>query len=204
MKFSVFMSGLVDGFKLMVPAVTVLIFAWTLKGVGDVLEIGTFVGGAVGSHAAASLLAPAIMFLVALFLGFSTGTSWGTFAILVPIVVSLFSGANLEMMIISVSAVLAGAVCGDHVSPISDTTIMSSAGAQCNHINHVQTQMQYAMVVAGVCVIGYIIAAVCKNWIIALVASLAILIGALYLIRWLLDKKNAGKADDGEAASADA
>ena len=190
-KFKDFMNCVPEGFKLMIPAIMVLILAWTLKGVGDALEIGSFVRGVVGESATASFIMPAIMFLVALFLGFSTGTSWGTFAILVPIVVSMFSAANMEMMIISVSAVLAGAVCGDHVSPISDTTVMSSAGAQCNHINHVTTQMQYAMVVAAVCVVGYIIAALTKNWIITLIISFAILIGTLFIIRSLLDKKAA-------------
>ena len=149
--FKGFMDSLTEGFKLMVPAVTVLVFAWSLKGVGDALGIAAFVEGLVGSNASASIVIPALMFAVAIFLAFSTGTSWGTFAILVPIVVALFeSGANMEMMIISVSAVLAGAVCGDHISPISDTTVMSSAGAQSNHINHVSTQMQYALPVPTV------------------------------------------------------
>ena len=141
--FKGFMDSFVDGFKLMIPAVAILIFAWSLKGVGDALGIAAFVEGMVDSHAAASAVVPAVMFAVAVFLSFSTGTSWGTFAILVPIVVAMFSSAgNLEMMIIAVSAVLAGAVCGDHVSPISDTTVMSSAGAQSNHMNHVSTQME--------------------------------------------------------------
>ena len=142
-QFKEFMDSLVEGFKLMIPAVMVLILAWTLKGVGDALCLGDFVSSVVGGNASASFLVPVIMFAVGLFLGFSTGTSWGTFAILIPIVTALFDGQNLEMMIISVSAVLAGAVCGDHVSPISDTTIMSSAGAQSNHMNHVSTQLQY-------------------------------------------------------------
>lgn len=130
---------------MMIPAIAILIFAWSLKGMGDALEISTFVKNIVGSNASASVILPAILFVVAVFLSFSTGTSWGTFAILVPIAIAMFPGSeNLQMMIISVSAVLAGAVCGDHVSPISDTTVMSSAGAQSNHINHVTTQMQYA------------------------------------------------------------
>ena len=181
--FKEFMNSLVEGFKLMIPAVMVLILACTLKGVGDALCLGDFVKGVVGSNASASILIPVIMFAVGLFLGFSTGTSWGTFAILIPIVIALFGGQNLEMMIISVSAVLAGAVCGDHVSPISDTTIMSSAGAQSNHINHVSTQMQYAMVVAAVSAVGYVIAGLCKNWIITLVLSLVILVAVLEVIR---------------------
>ncbi|MBO5372014.1 MAG: Na+/H+ antiporter NhaC family protein [Lachnospiraceae bacterium] len=181
--FKNFMGALPEGAKLMTPAILILTFAWTLKGMGDNLGISDFVNNTVGANATASAIIPASMFAIALFLAFSTGTSWGTFAILVPIVVSMYAGFDEEMMIIAVSAVLAGAVCGDHVSPISDTTIMSSSGAQCNHINHVQTQMQYAMVVAVVCIVGYIIAGVSKNWVIALGSSAAILIFVLYLIR---------------------
>ena len=175
----------------MIPAVMVLILAWTLKGVGDALCLGDFVSSVVGNNASASFLVPVIMFAVGLFLGFSTGTSWGTFAILIPIVVALFGGQNLEMMIISVSAVLAGAVCGDHVSPISDTTIMSSAGAQSNHINHVSTQMQYAMVVVGACIVGYIIAGLTKSWWISLLASLVLLVIVLEVIRYFSLKEDA-------------
>lgn len=182
--FKGFMDSFVEGFKLMIPAVAILIFAWSLKGVGDALGIASFVEGVVGSHASASVIVPAIMFAIAVFLSFSTGTSWGTFAILVPIVVALFSsGNNLEMMIISVSAVLAGAVCGDHVSPISDTTVMSSAGAQSNHMNHVSTQMQYAAVVAAVCIVGYIIAGIVRVWWIVLGISLVLLLVVLTVMK---------------------
>ena len=182
--FKGFMDSLAEGFKLMVPAVTILVFAWSLKGVGDALGIASFVEGIVGANATASVVIPAVMFLVAIFLAFSTGTSWGTFAILVPIVVAMFeSSQNMEMMIIAVSAVLAGAVCGDHISPISDTTVMSSAGAQSNHINHVSTQMQYAVPVAVVCVFGYVIAGIVQNWIISLGISLVCLVIALEVIR---------------------
>ena len=183
--FKEFMDSLVEGFKLMIPAVMVLILAWTLKGVGDALCLGDFVSGVVGGNASASFLVPVIMFAVGLFLGFSTGTSWGTFAILIPIVVALFGGQNLEMMIISVSAVLAGAVCGDHVSPISDTTIMSSAGAQSNHMNHVSTQMQYAMVVVAVSAVGYIISGLTQSWWISLLISVVLLVMVLEVIRAL-------------------
>ena len=190
--FKGFMESLAEGFKLMVPAVTILVFAWSLKGVGDALGIGTFVEGLVGGNASASAIVPAIMFVTAIFLAFSTGTSWGTFAILVPIVVALFENAgNLEMMIIAVSAVLAGAVCGDHISPISDTTVMSSAGAQSNHINHVSTQMQYAMIVAGVCVIGYILAGIIKIWWVVLGISLVLLILVLKAMEIVTKGKNA-------------
>lgn len=191
--FKGFMDSLVDGFKLMVPAVTILIFAWSLKGVGDALGLAEFVGDLVGANASANIFVPAIMFIVAVFLSFSTGTSWGTFAILVPIATALFSGStNLEMMIISVSAVLAGAVCGDHVSPISDTTVMSSAGAQSNHINHVSTQMQYALLVAAVSLVGYVIAGIVQIWWITLGISLILLLGVLFGMRAFLtarDKK---------------
>lgn len=192
--FTGFTSSLVDGFKLMLPAVMVLIFAWGLKGVGDLLQLGDFVGGIVGANASASFIIPAVMFLVGMFLGFSTGTSWGTFAILIPIVTSMFGAGNIEMMIISISAVLAGAVCGDHISPISDTTVMSSAGAQSNHINHVQTQMPYALLVAGVSFVGYIIAALTENWIISLAVSTVLLLGALYGIRVLAKRRKNAKA----------
>ena len=195
--FRGFMDSFVEGFKLMIPAVAILIFAWSLKGMGDALGIADFVGGIVGANASASVAIPAIMFAVAIFLAFSTGTSWGTFAILVPIVVAMFSSANnMEMMVIAVSAVLAGAVCGDHISPISDTTVMSSAGAQSNHINHVSTQMQYAMVVAIVCVVGYIIAGFVKVWWITLLLSLAILFIVLSLMKKFTPKCDVVNADD--------
>lgn len=182
--FKGFMDGLAEGFKLMVPAVTILIFAWSLKGMGDALGLADFVGHAVGDNASASIFIPVVMFAAAVFLSFSTGTSWGTFAILVPIATALFSGGgDIEMMVISVSAVLAGAVCGDHVSPISDTTVMSSAGAQSNHINHVSTQMQYAAVVAAVCIVGYLIAGLIHVWWIVLGISVLLLVGALTIIR---------------------
>lgn len=182
--FKGFMDGLAEGFKLMVPAVTILIFAWSLKGMGDALGLADFVGHAVGDNASASIFIPVVMFAAAVFLSFSTGTSWGTFAILVPIATALFSGGgDIEMMVISVSAVLAGAVCGDHVSPISDTTVMSSAGAQSNHINHVSTQMQYAAVVAAVCIVGYLIAGLIHVWWIVLGISVLLLVGALTVIR---------------------
>ena len=182
--FKGFMDSFVEGFRLMIPAVAILIFAWTLKGVSDTLGLAECVGGVVGAHTSAGVIIPAVMFMVGVFLAFSTGTSWGTFAILVPIVVAMFPDAKqLEMMIISVSAVLAGAVCGDHVSPISDTTVMSSAGAQSNHINHVSTQMQYAAVVAVVCVIGYVIAGFVRIWWITLAVSVAMLLVVLTFMR---------------------
>ena len=198
--FKGFMDSFVEGFRLMIPAVAILIFAWSLKGLGDALGIASFVESVVGSNTSASVFIPAIMFLVAIFLAFSTGTSWGTFAILVPIVIAMFPGAdNIEMMIIAVSAVLAGAVCGDHVSPISDTTVMSSAGAQSNHINHVSTQMQYAMVVAIVCFVGYLIAGIVKTWWLSLGVSLILLLIVLTVMKRWTEAKY-GKVADSEKA----
>ena len=189
--FKGFMDSFVEGFKMMIPAIAILIFAWSLKGMGDALEISTFVKNVVGSNTSASVILPAILFLVAIFLSFSTGTSWGTFAILVPIAIAMFPGADsLQMMIISVSAVLAGAVCGDHVSPISDTTVMSSAGAQSNHINHVTTQMQYAAVVAVVSFIGYIIAGFVHIWWVVLGISLILLLITLTVIKKISSSKD--------------
>mgnify|MGYP005762730879 CR=1 FL=1 len=185
MTFKDFMDSFIEGFRLMIPAIAILVFAWSLKGIGDSLEIGSFVERVVGQNASASIFIPAIIFVIAIFLAFSTGTSWGTFAILVPIVIAMFPAqGHLEMMIISVSAVLAGAVCGDHVSPISDTTVMSSAGAQSNHMNHVSTQLPYAMVVATVCFVGYILAAVIQVWWIVLLLSAAMLLIVLTVMRW--------------------
>ena len=182
--FKGFMDSFVEGFKMMIPAIGILIFAWSLKGMGDALEIASFVENLVGSNASASVLLPAILFLVAIFLSFSTGTSWGTFAILVPIAIAMFPGAdNMQMMIIAVASVLSGAVCGDHVSPISDTTVMSSAGAQSNHINHVTTQMQYAVVVAVVSAIGYVFAGFVHIWWLVLGISAVLLLVVLFVIK---------------------
>ena len=134
---------------------------------------------------------PLVIFCIAIFIAFSSGTSWGTFAILVPIVINMFAESDQKMMIIAVSSVLAGAVCGDHLSPISDTTIMSSSGAQSNHINHVQTQMQYAFVVVAVCIVGYLLAGFTKNWWLTLGCSLALLTAVLLVIRKISMKNDA-------------
>ena len=188
--FKGFMDSLADGFKLMVPAVTILIFAWSLKGMGDALGLADFVGHVVGDNASASIFIPAVLFAAAVFLSFSTGTSWGTFAILVPIATAMFSGgADMQMMVISVSAVLAGAVCGDHVSPISDTTVMSSAGAQSNHINHVSTQMQYAAIVTVISFAGYIFAGFVHVWWVVLGTSLIVLLAVLTGMKTYLGRK---------------
>ena len=152
------MDCLVDGFRAMVPAILILTMAWTLKSMTDSLGAKEFVAMSMKSVAGDFIsLLPAVIFLVACFLAFATGTSWGTFGILIPIVVAVFEGSNYELMIISISACMAGAVCGDHCSPISDTTIMASAGAECDHVNHVSTQLPYAIVAAAVSFFSFII-----------------------------------------------
>ena len=133
---------------------------------------------------------PAIIFLVGCFLAFATGTSWGTFGILIPIVVAVFANSNHELMIISISACMAGAVCGDHCSPISDTTIMASAGAQCKHINHVNTQLPYAIIVAVISFITYIIAGFAQSALISLPIGIVLMLGTLFVIKKLSSGKN--------------
>ena len=189
--FKTAMNCVSKGFCAMVPAIIILVFAWTLGGITrGMLGADIFVKLAIG-EAAASLqaLLPAVIFLIALGLAFATGTSWGTFGILLPIVITVFSGAG-EIMIIAMSACLAGAVCGDHCSPISDTTIMASAGAQCNHVNHVSTQLPYALTVAGVSVVAYILAGLIQNWLIVLPIAIVLMIATLAVIK-AATKKNA-------------
>ena len=183
-----FTESLADGFKLMVSAMLILTFAWTLSGVTNNLGAKVFVAEFVRVSAAgmANLL-PAIVFIIAVFLAFATGTSWGTFGVLLPIVCSVFPSG--ELMIIAVSACLAGAVCGDHCSPISDTTIMASTGGQCDHINHVSTQLPYAMVAAGVSFVGFILAGYIQNALIVLPISLVLLFAVLLVIRAVQKKK---------------
>ena len=158
--FEEFASCIPEGFKAMVAPIMILTFAWTLSGMTGLLGAKFYVQGIVASSAGAlKMFLPAIVFLVGVFLAFATGTSWGTFAILIPIVCTVFQGANTyEMLVISISACLAGAVCGDHCSPISDTTIMASAGAHSDHVNHVSTQLPYAMTAAAVSFVGYLLA----------------------------------------------
>ena len=176
-----------EGFKAMVPAILILTFAWTLKGMTDSLGAKEYVAGLVGGISGPWLaLFPAVVFIVGAFLAFATGTSWGTFGILIPIVVSTFSGTNHTMMIISISACLAGAVCGDHCSPISDTTIMASAGAQCSHINHVSTQLPYVLVVAVVSCITYIIAGLVQSPVLPLIIGIVLMVGTLFGIKYLM------------------
>ena len=177
-------KGSASGIVNLLPAILILTFAWTLKAMTDSLGAAPFVASVMNSAAGGLMnLLPAIIFLVGCFLAFATGTSWGTFGILIPIVVAVFQGTNETMMIISISACMAGAVCGDHCSPISDTTIMASAGAQCNHVNHVSTQLPYAMTVAAVSCITYVIAGILQNAVICLVIGIALQIGVLLAIK---------------------
>ena len=141
-----------------------------------------------GSAEALSSFLPAVIFLIAFGLAFATGTSWGTFGILLPIVITVFAGAG-EIMVIAMSACLAGAVCGDHCSPISDTTIMASAGAQCNHVNHVSTQLPYALTVAAVSTVAYILAGFIRNWLIVLPIAIVLMIATLFVIKSVVTKK---------------
>lgn len=188
-KFSACMSCLPEGFKAMVPAILILTFAWTLKGMTDSLGAKAFIANIVNSSAQSLMnFLPAIIFLIAVGLSFATGTSWGTFGILIPIVISAFQGFGNEITIIAISACMAGAVCGDHCSPISDTTIMASAGAQCNHINHVSTQLPYALTVAGVSFVSYLIAGFVKNVFICLPVSIALMIATLFVIKAVTPK----------------
>lgn len=198
LKFNECMDAIAAGFKQMVPAILILTFAWTLKTMTNHLEAGAFVSGVVQSATALSVLLPVILFVVAIGLAFATGTSWGTFGILIPIVTSVFEAelANVSqtgeipsMVIICISACLAGAVCGDHCSPISDTTIMASTGAQCDHVNHVSTQLPYALTVAAVCVVGYLLSGFVHNVFIVLGFSAALMLAVLFAIRFFVKRK---------------
>ncbi|MBR6599979.1 MAG: Na+/H+ antiporter NhaC family protein [Oscillospiraceae bacterium] len=204
LSFTECMDSISEGFKQMVPAILILTFAWTLKTMTNFLDAGTFVAGLVENATTVQIFLPAILFIVAMGLSFATGTSWGTFGILIPIVTSVFSNdlANASqtgdipsLVIICISACLAGAVCGDHCSPISDTTIMASTGAQCDHVNHVSTQLPYALTVAGVSIVGYIISGFVQNVFIVLGCSVLIMIATLFILKMISGKKqNSSKA----------
>lgn len=182
------MACIPEGFKAMVPAILILTFAWTLKAMTDSLGADVYVADLVYNHARGLLnFLPAIIFLVGCLLAFATGTSWGTFGILIPIVVGVFQNTNPELMIISISACMAGAVCGDHCSPISDTTIMASAGAQCEHVNHVMTQLPYAVTCASVSFVTYIVAGFVKTAWIALPVGIVLMLGAMFVLKMLGD-----------------
>ena len=181
-----FLDGLVEGFKNMVPSILILVLAWTLSGVcgGNYLNAGGFVAKIVEKYSVSMTMMPAIFFIVALLLAFSTGTSWGTFAILLPITVSVFSDQMTSLMVMTTAAVLGGSVCGDHISPISDTTILSSTGAECNHINHVESQMQYGLLVAAVSFASYLIGGMINNLYIPLLIGIIILLTAVVALRF--------------------
>ena len=196
--FNEAMSCLIKGFEAMVPAILILCLAWSLKSMTDSLGAATYVAGLVSDSAGTlQLLLPAIIFVVAMFLAFATGTSWGTFGILIPICIAVFPIGD-PLRIISISACMAGAVCGDHISPISDTTIMASAGAECKHVNHVSSQLPYALTVAAISFVSYIIAGMTHSfgiWTAALCswAFGLVCLGAFYVwgCRW--KKQNSTK-----------
>lgn len=192
MSFGECMSCLPEGFKAMVPAILILSLAWTLKAMTDSLGAAPYVAGLM-EHSAGSLMSllPAIIFLVACGLAFATGTSWGTFGILIPIVVAVFADSGSELMIISISACMAGAVCGDHCSPISDTTIMASAGGQCDHVNHVSTQLPYALSVAVITFITYVIAGYVQSPWVCLPIGMLLVVAYLFVMRFQQEQKEA-------------
>ena len=174
--FNEFCDCFVAGFKAMTPAVLILSLAWTLSGIcsEEYLNIGGFVSSVIGGNATIAMLLPVLFFLVSLGLAFATGTSWGTFGILIPIAIAIFGDAS-GMIPVCVAAILSGAVCGDHISPISDTTILSSAGAQCKHIDHVSTQIPYALTVCIPCIVGFLTAGITSNGFIGLLAGVVVL-----------------------------
>ena len=186
-----FADSIVDGFKAMVPAIAILALAWTLGGIcnNGYLNAGQFVKTVVETYSIPISILPAIFFLISVGLAFATGTSWGTFGILIPIIFTVLNGTidfstdhGFEQLAFVISAVLAGAVCGDHISPISDTTILSSTGARCNHLEHVSTQIPYAMVVAGSCLVGYVLGGVLDNGYIGLAIGAAVLLVAIAVL----------------------
>ena len=181
------MNALPEGFKSMVPAILILTFAWSLKTMTDSLGAKEYVAGlvaVVAENEAVMSFLPSMVFLIGCFLAFATGTSWGTFGVLIPIVVNVFGGdLSNELMIIAISACMAGAVCGDHCSPISDTTIMASAGAQCDHLLHVSTQLPYALTVAIVTFICYIITGFVRSAVICLPIGIVMMFAVLMMIK---------------------
>ena len=190
------MGCLPEGFKALVPAILILSFAWTLKAMTDSLGAAEYVAAVVETYAQGfQAFLPAIIFVIGCLLAFATGTSWGTFGILIPIVVAVFQQTDYTLMIISISACMAGAVCGDHCSPISDTTIMSSAGAQCDHVNHVSTQLPYALTVAGVSFVTYLVAGRVQNAYIPLIFGIVLTIVVLLILRAVTDGKKQAQSE---------
>ncbi|MDD3242932.1 MAG: Na+/H+ antiporter NhaC family protein, partial [Eubacteriales bacterium] len=196
LSFKDFMGGITMGVKSMVPAFIILTLAWTISGVcRDLLNTGGYVGSLVKASQMPVALIPAIIFAIASVLSFSTGTSWGTFGILIPIVATVCQSTAPELMVVSLAATLAGSVLGDHCSPISDTTILSSTGAGCNHLDHVSTQLPYVLTVGVCCLVGYLVAGFTNNLVLTLVVSFGMLGGALVLLSALTQKRLAkGKA----------
>ena len=183
LQFNLFCECFSMGFKAMTPALFILCLAWSLSGIcgEEYLNIGGYVSQVVGNNATLGMFLPAMFFLVAIGLAFATGTSWGTFGILIPIVLAVIGDYN-ELTVVTIAAVLAGAVGGDHVSPISDTTILASAGAQCNHLDHVGTQIPYVLVVSSCCLLAYIVAGVCGSGMTGLFAGLGALVVAMFIV----------------------
>ncbi len=184
------MESIPEGFKAMVPAIMILACAWTLKAMTDSLGAKEFIAGIVETTAGgfANFL-PAVIFLIAVGLSFATGTSWGTFGILIPLVLNVFPYSSGPISIIAISACMAGAVCGDHCSPISDTTIMASAGSQSNHVNHVSTQLPYALTVAGISFVTYLIAGFVQKWYISLPIGIVLTLAILFVLKAMGKKK---------------
>lgn len=182
LSFQEFMEGIVLGVKSMVTACIILALAWTIKGVCDILSTGAYVSRMVETSNMPVMLIPAIVFIVAALLSFSIGTSWGTFGILIPIMITVSETVSPELLIINLAATLAGSIFGDHCSPISDTTILSSTGAGCNHIDHVATQIPYAVLVACCSFIGFIVAGLSKSLVLSFGISLILLVAALKIL----------------------
>ena len=193
LSLSEMMEIIPDGAKLMIPFMIILVLAWTLKGIINTLGAGVFIASILDVDGSLVKLLPLLSYAVAVFFSFSSGTSWGTFAIMVPIVINLFQGSgNLTLMTISVAAVLAGAVCGDHISPISDTTIMSSSGALCDHLEHARTQIQYQTPVVIAAGLGFLVAGFAGNPGVPFVVSLVVLLLELAFIRLLQRRRDIG------------
>lgn len=193
--FSEFCDCFVKGFKQMTSAIMILCLAWSLSGIcsESYLNIGGFVSGIVNQYTSIHALIPLLFFVISVGLAFSTGTSWGTFGILIPIGVAIFGADQMNMLVISVAAILSGAVCGDHISPISDTTILSSAGAQCNHIVHVSTQIPYALTVCISCCVGFLVAGFTKSGLAGFGAGFVALL-LTFVVLYMKYKKEAATA----------
>ena len=192
LSFKACMACLPEGFKAMVPAILILSLAWTLKAMTDSLDASKYVAGIMENASHVKMFLPALIFIVAGFLAFSTGTSWGTFGILIPICIAVFPNMDDPLRIISISACMAGAVAGDHCSPISDTTIMASAGAQCEHVNHVSSQLPYVIHVVAVSFVTYLVAGLTQGLGIVASGLISWIVGAVLLVGSLIVRKKIG------------